>query len=77
MLVSLFLILLIQIAVDMGDMRTDQGYGDSNVLVLPTEKTKTRIRQENVKKIKKLTKKERKRLEKVVEQKEKKEKVNF
>ena len=66
----------IQVDIDMGELRTDRGYSDSNILVLPTEKKKRKFKEDNTKKSKKLTKKERKRLETVVKQKAKKANVS-
>ena len=66
----------IQVDIDIGELRTDRGYSDSNILVLPTEKKKRKFREDNTKKSKKLTKKERKRLETVVKQKAKKANVS-
>ena len=48
---------------------------ESNPLVLPSHKRKTKVKTIQEPKVKRLTKKERKRLEKVVERREKKAKV--
>lgn len=50
---------------------------DSNILVLPTEKRKSKPVVDNTKKIKQLSKKERKRLENILEKKKKKAHVRI
>ena len=62
--------------VEISGIHVDQGYDDSNALVLPSGKRKTKIKEEKISKVKKLTKKERKKLEQVVKQKEKKSNVS-
>ena len=52
-----------------------QNEEESNPLVLPSNKRKTKVKTFQEPKVKRLTKKERKRLEKVVERREKKAKV--
>ena len=66
----------LQVNVEISGIYVDQGYDDSNALVLPAGKRKTKIKEENVSKVKKLSKKERKKLEQVVRQKEKKSNVS-
>ncbi|XP_064612287.1 probable ATP-dependent RNA helicase DHX37 [Liolophura sinensis] len=57
------------------DKSLQQGaYDESNMLVLPAEKRKTKVKHESLEKPQKLSKKQRKRLEKVLEQREKKSK---
>ena len=50
---------------------------DSNILVLPTGKRKSKPVIDNTKKVKQLSKKERKRLENILERKKKKAHVRF
>lgn len=65
--------MLFQIKLD--DSLQHGAYDESNMLVLPAEKRRTKVKQESAEKPGKLSKKQRKRLEKVLEQREKKSKV--
>ena len=67
---------ILQVQVELDGVDTSVGYGDTNALVLPTQKEKKKHVEQPVKKVRRLTKRERKKLENVLLQKEKKLKVN-
>ena len=66
-------ILLFQIQLD---LPVEGHYDQSNELVLPSKKRKTKVKDEKNKVVKILSKKHRKKLEKIVEKKKKKENVS-
>jgi ATP-dependent RNA helicase DHX37/DHR1 len=71
----LFLFFIFQIKLDPALESSKEE--DSNILVLPTGKRKSKPVIDNTKKVKKLSKKERKRLENILERKKKKAHVRF
>ena len=66
--------MIFQISVDLPGVEDEQ-YDDSNLLVLPSKKRKTKLNCEKEQTAKKLSKKQRKRLEQVIDRKKKKAKV--
>ena len=66
--------MIFQISVDLPGVEDEQ-YDDSNLLVLPSKKRKTKLNSEKEQIAKKLSKKQRKRLEQVIDRKKKKAKV--
>lgn len=74
-MISIFDVFIFQIKLDPALESNKEE--DSNILVLPTEKRKSRPVVDNTKKIKQLSKKERKRLENILDRKKKKAHVRF
>ncbi|XP_033747918.1 probable ATP-dependent RNA helicase DHX37 isoform X2 [Pecten maximus] len=63
-----------KIKLDTDILGRDDDFDDDNMLVLPSEKRKSKTTKETIQTVKRLSKKERKRLENVLQQKEKKAK---
>lgn len=59
------------------DLDFEGTYDQSNELVLPSKKRKTKVKDQKAQVTRILSKKQRKRLEKIVEKKKKKEDVRF